>query len=448
MCDVKSARLDSRFLPLVLDVVNHGIFTVDQHRRITSFNRAATLITGYSEESVLGHTCAEIFKTELCHSTCPLKQSIHDRERIADREVHIQTRDGRQIPVSVSTAPLQTKSGRLLGGVEVFTDLSSLKQLRRRLEGLYRFDDIISKNAEMHRIFRLLPLVAEATSTVLVGGPSGSGKELVAKAIHNQGPRAHHPFVAVNCAALPDTLLESELFGYVKGAFTDARTDRPGRIAQAEGGTLFIDEVAEMPKPLQVKLLRFLQNHMYEPLGSNRSIRADVRVLAATNQELEPLVHQGAFREDLYYRLNVLQIELPPLQARQDDIPLLVRHFVDRFRLTTGKHILGVTTDAMGALVRYSYPGNVRELENVIERAFILCQSTQITTDDLPPKVVAAPVGRRSSAEMSGGGLEQAELFAVQQALSRHDGNRTHAAAELGIHRSTLIRKLKRHGLS
>ncbi|MFH2009502.1 MAG: sigma 54-interacting transcriptional regulator [bacterium] len=447
MIDVKSSRLDSRFLPLVLDVVNHGIFTVDHDRIITSFNRAAEIITGHREEMVLGHQCAEIFKTSLCHSTCPLQRSIDTRHRIADQEVEIQTRDGRIIPISVSTAPLQTKAGKLIGGVEIFTDLSPLQHLRRRLEDRYRFDDIISKNPQMHRIFRVLPLAAESHSTVLVTGPSGSGKELVAKALHNQGPRRRRPFVAVNCAALPDTLLESELFGYRKGAFTDAQKDKPGRIAQAEGGTLFIDEIAELPRPLQVKLLRFLQDRVYEPLGATSSIQADVRVIAATNRNLETMVADGSFREDLYYRLNVLEITLPPLHARQEDIPLLVRHFIDRFRLTTGKHIEGLTTDAMATLLRYSFPGNVRELENIIERAFILCQSVQISSADLPSQVASVPVERPTPDAEALTGLDQVEREALYQALTRHGGNRTHAAGELGIHRSTLIRKLKRYGV-
>lgn len=447
MIDVKSSRLDSRFLPLVLDVVNHGIFTVDHDRIITSFNRAAEIITGHREEMVLGHQCAEIFKTSLCHSTCPLQRSIDTRHRIADQEVEIQTRDGRIIPISVSTAPLQTKAGKLIGGVEIFTDLSPLQHLRRRLEDRYRFDDIISKNPQMHRIFRVLPLAAESHSTVLVTGPSGSGKELVAKALHNQGPRRRRPFVAVNCAALPDTLLESELFGYRKGAFTDAQKDKPGRIAQAEGGTLFIDEIAELPRPLQVKLLRFLQDRVYEPLGATSSIQADVRVIAATNRNLETMVADGSFREDLYYRLNVLEITLPPLHARQEDIPLLVRHFIDRFRLTTGKRIEGLTTDAMATLLRYSFPGNVRELENIIERAFILCQSVQISSADLPSQVASVPVERPTPDAEALTGLDQVEREALYQALTRHGGNRTHAAGELGIHRSTLIRKLKRYGV-
>lgn len=439
-------RLDSRFLPLVLDVVRDGIFTVDRERVITSFNEAAVRITGYSEGEVLGLRCAEVFRTSLCHAECPLNRSIASRDRITGREVTIRTKDGRSVPIAISTAPLETRTGTLLGGVEVFSDLTPLEGLRRELDGRYRFDDIISKSPEMQRIFDLLPLAAESPSTILITGPSGTGKELVAKAIHNNGPRRRKRFVAVNCAALPDTLLESELFGFKKGAFTDARADHLGRIALAEGGTLFIDEVADVPKPLQVKLLRFLQERVYEPLGSAQSLRADVRVIAATNQALEPLVQSGLFREDLYYRLNVLQIQLPPLAKRVEDVPLLVRHFIDRFRLTTGKPILGLTDEAAALLMGYPFPGNVRELENLIERAFILCRGSRIGKADLPAQVLAV-ASRGPGNEAGVRGIDRLEAEAIRLALEEHGGNRTRAAAQLGFHRSTLIRKIKQYGL-
>jgi PAS domain S-box-containing protein len=444
---MESRRLDSRFFPLVLDVVGQGVFTVDRDGRITSFNRVAEEITGYTAEEVIGEQCASIFRTELCDQECPLGRAIRSRGRIRAREVEIEAKDGRKIRISVDTAPLETRTGRLIGGVEVITDLSPLQGLRRALSDRYRFEDIISKNAEMHRIFSILPLAAESHSTVLITGPSGTGKELVARSIHNHGPRSKRRFVAVNCAALPETLLESELFGYVKGAFTGARTDRPGRIARAEKGTLLIDEVADLPKHLQVKLLRFLQERVYEPLGSTESVRADVRILAATNRDLPTMVKSGEFREDLFYRLNVVQITLPPLRERTEDIPLLVRHFIGRFRLETGRSITGITDDALAALARYSFPGNVRELENIIERAFVLCPGEQICLADLAEHIVRS-VGSQVRLAGEQGGLEQAESTAIRDALDRHAGNRTHAAAELGIHRSTLIRKLKRYGLA
>lgn len=440
-------KLDKRYFPLVLDVVSQGIFTVNAKGHISSFNRAAAAITGYSQEDVIGKPCSSVFRTNLCDTVCPLKQSIRSGARIDNREVKIQTKDGRSIPISISTAPLSTPEGTLLGGVEVFRDMSQVEDLRRQLDERYRLDDIVSKNSQMQKIFSLIPLVAESDSTILITGTSGTGKELVAKAIHTHGPRRSRPFVPVNCAAMPDTLLESELFGYVKGAFTDARRDKPGRIAQAQGGTLFLDEVGDLPRPLQVKLLRFLQDRMYEALGSNQQIEADVRVIAATNQQLEAMVQAGTFREDLFYRLNVMQVQIPPLADRMEDVPLLARHFVERFRQRSGKPIDGISDEALALLMRHPFPGNVRELENIIERAFILCTGGEIGVDCLPPQVIETASQRRSRAPLDLDPLEAMERDALRDALIRHRGNRTRAARELGIHRSTLIRKIARYGL-
>jgi PAS domain S-box-containing protein len=449
-------RLDNRYFPLLLDVIDQAIFTVDRRMRITSFNRAAEELTGYGGEEVIGSQCSEVFCTKLCADGCPMKRSIDLGQRVIDRRVRVKAKDGRSIPVSVNTAALSTPSGRVLGGVEVMKDLTPLHHLKRQLDGRYRFEDIISKNVAMQRIFDLLPMVAHSNSTVLILGASGTGKELVAKAVHHQSDRRDRPFVALNCAAMPETLMESELFGYVKGAFTDARQDRPGRIAQADGGTLFLDEIGDLSIHLQVKLLRFLQERTYEPLGATFTTRADVRILSATHRDLERMVEEGSFRQDLYYRINIMQIQLPPLCERSEDVPLLLEHFVKRFRHSTGKAIESVAPSAQAALTRYSFPGNVRELENIVERAFILCQGPMISFEHLPSNVrryaehhpTAQPaavngVAHNPAKDMLG----LVERDAISVALRRHHGNRTRAARELGIHRSTLIRKLKRHGL-
>jgi PAS domain S-box-containing protein len=438
-----STRLDSRYFPLVLDVVSQGIFTINARGQITSFNRAAEKITGFSKEEVIGKACDDLFKTDLCDTVCPLKKSISSGKRLHNREVRIQTKEGHSIPVSISTAPLVTAAGKLVGGVEVFRDISQVENLRRQLDTRHRLDDIVSKNPAMQKIFELIPLVAESDSTILITGASGTGKELIAKAIHNHGPRRDQPFVAVNCGAVPETLLESELFGYVRGAFTDARRDKPGRIAQAHSGTLFLDELGDLPRALQIKLLRFLQERVYEPLGANRSIRADVRVIAATHRDLEKMAHDGDFREDLYYRLNVMQIRIPPLCERMEDVPLLVAHFIQRFRDRSGKDIHRISSNALALLMCHDFPGNVRELENLIERAFILCQVEEIGTECLPQHLLVGTTTPESGLDA----LELVERETVRQALTRHDNNRTRAARELGIHRSTLIRKIKRYGL-
>ena len=445
--DPRVARLDPRYSPLILDSVSQGIFTVNARNRITTFNKAAQRITGYHEDEVIGERCSDVFKTNLCDTVCPLRQSISSRTKIRGRRVIIRSKTGRPIPISIATYPLETRTGKLLGGVEVFEDLSSLVAMERKLDDKYRFDDIVSKNVKMDRIFELLPLLAESESTVLVSGESGTGKELVAKAIHNQGPRAKSPFVAISCAAMPETLLESELFGYKKGAFTDAKRDKPGRISQADGGTLFLDEIAELAKPLQVKLLRFLQERCYEPLGSNGTVRADVRVISATNRDLSEMVRGGEFREDLYFRLNVVEVKLPPLRERSEDIPLLAHHFVQRFRTAGRRHIEGIENDALALLVQYPFPGNIRELENIIERAFVVCQENFIDVRSLPDYVRQ----HRPEGKLSGGAgalLETTEAKLIARTLKKHRGNRTRAAEELGIHRVTLFRKLKKYGLN
>lgn len=456
-------KLDARYFPLLLDVIDQSVFTVDRDGVITSFNRSAEQTTGYEAEEVIGRRCRDVLRSDLCDQACPLRRTLESGKRLVDRRVRIKTKDGRLLPVAVTTAVLATESGRVLGGVEILTDLSPLEHLQRQLDGKYRFEDIISKSPRMQGIFELLPMVSNSDSTVLVLGESGTGKELLAKAIHNQSPRRARPFVAVNCAAMPETLMESELFGYIRGAFTDAKRDKPGRIAQADGGTLFLDEVGDLPLSIQVKLLRFLQERAYEPLGATFTTRADVRIICATNRRLPEMVAQGVFRQDLYFRLNVMQIELPPLRERIEDVPLLAHHFVQRFRQVTGNRIEGIEDDAMAALMHYSFPGNIRELQNIVERAFIICREPRICRAALPKEVIEATPPRPgnghgigSSGALAPGAVRQqlrldpiheAERNTILSALERHDGNRSHAAAELGIHRSTLIRKIKRYGI-
>jgi PAS domain S-box-containing protein len=434
--------LACQYFPLILDVLDQGVFTIDREGRVTSFNRAAEAITGYPAAEALGQPCSAVFRSDLCGKACPLQGTIRSGQQQRDRHVSIRTRDGASLPIAVTTSPLVGEDGVVVGGVEVFRDLSPVLQLKRRLDGRYRLEDIIGKSPGMKRVFDLLPLVADSHATVLVTGPSGTGKELVARTIHGLSPRRKGPFVAVNCAALPDTLLESELFGYVRGAFTDARHDKPGRIAAAEGGTLFLDEIGDLPTAMQPKVLRFLEDKTYEPLGSNRSHKASVRVLSATNRDLLGLVATGRFREDLYFRLNVIQVDIPPLSQRPEDIPLLVDHYVKLFRASTGKAITGLTDEAMAALLTHPFRGNVRELENLVERAFVLCLEDRIGLAHLP-EGVARPGALPPSVATPHGTVAQAEAAAIEAALQKHGGNRTHAARELGMHRSTLIRKLK-----
>jgi PAS domain S-box-containing protein len=447
---------DPKYGELIFDHVPHGIFTVDQGRRITSFNRAAEEITGWHRSDVLGRRCSEVFRSSHCESECFLFNSMTDREARRDLEVQILRRDGKTLTVSVSTAAMEDPQRGVIGGVEMFRDLSEVETLRRRVEEHYTCEDVITKSPAMRGIRDLLPLVAKSLSTVLIEGEPGCGKEMVARAIHNLGPRADRPFVALNCGAIPDTLVESELFGHTRGAFTDAKRDRPGRFALAEGGTLLLDEVGELSPTTQVKLLRVLQEREYTPLGSVTPIKADVRILAATNRDLSVEVLHGRFRRDLFFRLNVVRLALPPLRSRLEDIPLLVDHFIARFNAQQGRRIRGVSERAMAVLLRYSFPGNVRELENAIEHAFVVGGGRFIEADDLPPHILghaaslgppllgAAPPPAPSAALPP---LRDAEAATIRACLARHGGSRRHAAEDLGISRNTLWRKMRRYGL-
>ncbi len=435
----------------ILDSVADGVFTVDLDFRITTFNRAAERILGLPREKAIGQRCCEIFRADICHEDCALRETLATGREIIDKPVSIFNSKAKRVPIRISTAVLKDEGGRIIGGVETFRDLSVVEELKKRIHRNYSYEDIISKNHRIQAIFDLLPDIAESGSTVLIEGPSGSGKELFARAIHNLSPRKEKPYVVVNCGALPDTLLESELFGYVKGAFTDAKRDKPGRFALAEGGTLFLDEAGDLSFAMQVKLLRVLQEREYEPLGATRTVKADVRILAASHQDLLELVRQGKFREDLYYRLNVVKIVLPPLRERREDVPLLIEHFLERFNLRMGKAITGVSDDVLQCLLEYPYPGNVRELENIIEHACVLCRGRRIELSHLPPEV-RETFGRTAAGDLPDAAalpvLKSTERQLIEKTLAKHNGNRVRAAKELGLHKTTLWRKMKRYGIT
>ena len=430
----------------ILESISDGVFTVDGEWRITSFNRAAEKITGISRRDAVGRPCAEVFRSSMCEAECALRRTLKTGKPVIGRSCYIVDADGKKIPISVSTAVLRDAAGRVVGGAETFRDLSELESLRNELEGRSRIGDLASHSPLMRKVFEVLPAISASPSTVLVLGETGTGKELVARTIHSLSPRRDKPFVAVNCGALPDTLLESELFGYKAGAFTGAVKDKPGRFALAAGGTLFLDEIGEVSQALQVRLLRVLQDRTYEPLGATRSETADVRVVVATNRDLAARVREGRFREDLYYRVNVVRVELPPLRRRKEDIPLLAAQFIERFNRLQGRAIAGITPEALSLLMAHSWPGNVRELENVVERAFILCPKGQIGIEHLPEELTA----HAAPAIPSGGSRSAHELLDIQSiraALSRNDGNRLAAAKELGVHKTTLFRKMKKLGI-
>ncbi len=427
----------------ILESISDGVFTVGGDWRITSFNRAAEEITGISRKEAIGKPCPEVFRSSMCEAECALRRTLKTGRPVIGRSCYIVDAEGNRIPISVSTAVLRDAGGRVVGGAETFRDLSEVEALRSELEGKSRIGDLVSHSPLMQKVFEVLAAVAASPSTVLVLGETGTGKELVARTIHTLSPRRGNPFVAVNCAALPDTLLESELFGYKAGAFTGAAKDKPGRFAMARGGTLFLDEIGEVSPALQIRLLRVLQDRIYEPLGSTRSETADVRIIVATHKDLSEQVRKGAFREDLYYRVNVVRVELPPLRRRKEDIPLLVAQFIERFNRLQRKAVSGISAEALSLLVAHDWPGNVRELENAIERAFIMCSKGQIGIEHLPGEMTS-----HGGAASSTSGFRSAhDLFdsqSIQAALARNGNNRLAAARELGIHKTTLFRKMKR----
>ncbi len=434
-------------LDTILNSIADGVFTIDLDKKVTSFNKAAEQITGIHREQAIGQKCFDVFHANICQGSCAMEKTMKSGKPIIALRINILNSEGKIVPVSVSTAVLKDAKAKIIGGVETFRDLSAIEEMRKEIARQYSFEDIVSKNHEIQKIFNMLPDIAKSGSTVLIQGPSGSGKELFARAIHNQSNRAKGPYIIVNCGALPDTLLESELFGYTRGAFTDAKKDKPGRFALAEGGTLFLDEIGDLPLSLQVKILRVVQNGEYEPLGSIKPVKANVRIIAATNRDLTQMLSQGKFREDLYYRLNVIKITLPPLAKRKEDIPLLVEHFLRAFNARMDKQITGVSPEVMELFMNYDFPGNIRELENIIEHAFVLCRNSIITISQLPqelknlsPEITAAPAAQTLP-------LREAEAQVVLAALKKHDGHRGKAAQELGIDKSTLWRKMKKRGI-
>ena len=422
-------------LQTILDSVADGVFTVDNDMRITSFNRAAEELTGFSRNEALGQPCCEIFRTNVCFDECPVRQAIADNNNITHREVDLLDRNNREIPISVNASVLRDEDGTPIGGVETFRDLSQLRELANEVEHRFSFQNMISRNPQMQQLFDILPDVASSDVTALIQGDSGTGKELIAQALHTLSYRKDKPLVVINCGALPEQLLEAEIFGVKRGAYTGAVADRSGRLAAAEGGTLFLDEIGDLPLALQVNLLRVLENNEYQPLGSDETRHADVRFLAATHRDLGEQVTNNKFRQDLFYRLNVITIKIPALRERSEDIPLLLEMGLKKFCAKYGKKIRSFSPKAMEYLLRHPFDGNVRELLNIVERAVILCRDQQIELEQLP--VAATPLGQIKRRQP----LPQAEL---EQLLERYRGNKQQVADHLGIDRTTLWRWIKR----
>ncbi len=453
-------KMLSQWYKHILDSLSEGVCVVDRKWKIMAFNLAAQKLTGVSAEKALTLSFGEMFNCEVCECRSLLAEVMESGKPISAINTRISDSKMQPVPVSLNATPFLNEHGEIVGLVASFLDNRPIELLRKELRRTCTFGDIVTKDPKMLQIIDILPDISDSDSSVLITGESGTGKELVARAIHSASPRAEGPFIAVNCAALPDTLLESELFGYVKGAFTDAKKDKPGRFALAEGGTLFLDEIGDISPAMQVRLLRVLQEKIYEPLGAVTAVKSNVRILAATNRDLNELMQKDEFRSDLYYRLNVIELELPPLRERLNDIPLLSEHFLEKFQIEKGRGVKLMSPKALRRLLEYNYPGNIRELENILERAYILCRYNEIREDCLPPQVFTAnvttplPTSQRATAHSITGKFvnlrtmpDDEERRLIISKLDEFAGNRKMTADNLGINPSTLWRKMKKYGL-
>ena len=432
-------RCDSRF-ETIINSISDGVFAVDQEWRITCFNAAAQRTLGVSRDEALGRPCHEVFRSNICAEACALRYTMETGRPIVNLPIHIHGADNRRVPITISTALLRDAEGNVVGGVETFRDLTLVRALLSDVEHLVGGGPIITADPRIEKLLEIVPTIAQSESTVLIEGETGTGKGLLAQAIHQASTRSQGPMVTVNCAALPESLLESELFGARKGAFTGADRDRPGRIQAATGGTLFLDEIGDVALSVQVKLLRLLQERKYEPLGEATSRDADLRIITATNRNLSQMVEEGSFRADLFYRINVIRLEMPPLRERPEDIPLLAEAFLRRLSATRGKAVEGLSRAALRHLKTYTFPGNVRELENTLEHGYVLCSGHRIEEHDLPDWLLKRDDGDDNRATS----FEQLEASFLREVLARNRWNRSEAARELGIHKTTLHRKIRK----
>ena len=432
---------------IILESISEGVFTVDHNWRIMTFNRAAEEITGTPRHDAIGRYCWEVFRSNMCERACALKRTMKEGKSFVSSATYIIDSRQQQVPISVSTSPLKDEQGKILGGVETFRDHSLVEELRRELSGSFTVGDMVSRSKVMKKIFNILPQIAESDSSVLLEGDTGTGKELMANALHNLSWRKDQPFVAINCGALPDTLLESELFGYKAGAFTNADKDKPGLFQAAGKGTILLDEIGDTSSAFQVRLLRVLEEREFLPLGGVEKIKTDTRIIAATNRDLAVMVEKGEFRRDLFYRINIIRLHLPSLKERMEDIPLLCDRFIKKMNNLRGRAVSQVSMEAMALLLGHDYPGNIRELENIIEHAFVLCHEGEIGVDHLPAYLHNHQKERAGDRTPMATNLRTSEVEVIVESLRQHGYNRLAAAKALGIHKSTLFRKLKKYNI-
>ena len=432
---------------MIIDSISDGLLVHDLQRRIVLFNRAAEEITGRRRQDVVGHDCHQVFGCGFCGGKCVLENVAGGEPGFDERRdrIELTTVEGEQRTLDVRIRPLREAGGRWVGLAAVFHDVTREFTLARRMGEMQSFAGIVGRDAKMLDVFELIRDVADSTVPILIRGESGTGKELVAAAIHNEGPRASKPFIAVNCGALPEGLLESELFGHVRGSFTGAIRDKKGRFELANSGTIFLDEIGDISPAMQVRLLRVLQEGVMQRVGSEASIKVDVRVISATHRDLQKEMAAARFREDLFYRLNVVPIWIPPLRERLADIPLLVDNLLARFLAEMGRATaVRISPEAMDVLLTYDWPGNVRELQNWLQYALVKCRGEEIRPEHLPPSRIASrlavPVAPSSPAPRVA-----LTLARVRDALAQCQGNRREAARTLGVARATLYRFFDAH---
>jgi len=439
-------NLDKNTTEIILESISDGVFTVDHKWEITSFNRAAEEITRISRKEAIGRHCWEVFRSNMCERDCALKRTMAEGKSFVNTSAYMVNSEKKRIPITVSTSLLKDKNGKILEGVEPFRDHSLVEELRKELSARFQMGDMVSSSTAMKDIFNILPQISESDSSVLIEGETGTGKELMARAIHNLSLRKDKPFVAISCGALPDTLLESELFGHKAGAFTNAVKDKPGYFAVAEGGTILLDEIGETSPAFQVRLLRVLQEHEFQPLGALKKVKANVRIIAATNKSLSGMVKNGEFRQDLFYRINIVRLKLPPLRDRMEDIPFLIEHFIIKLNKVRGKSVNSVDQEVLKSIMSHNFPGNIRELENIIEHAFVLCSEGNIKLQHLPGFVYSQSLVAAEHENVDDS-IKSAEIRVIMDALKRNNYNRKAAASDLGMHKSTLFRKINKLGL-
>jgi PAS domain S-box-containing protein len=440
---LKRIRYEDQRLKMILDNLGLGVLTVDRGGHVTFFNTMAETLTAYPRQEILGKSFSLLFRGDEGENLSRLSATIRDGEPRSSGEIGLWTRTGEKLPVRAEYMALKNKEGHIVGGLATIADLSLMHQLNSAIQDRYTFYDMVGRSPAMQRLFEIIPVVAASDATVLIEGATGTGKDLLANVLHHASPRAEHPLIKVNCAALPD----------VKGAFTGADRDKPGRFQDADRGSIFLDEIGDMPLSLQAKLLRVLEDREFYPLGGRKTVKVDIRIISATNRGLETLVKEKRFREDLYYRLNVMRLEMPPLCERRDDLPLLISHFLRRLAAGRYHKPPEISEAAMAVLLNHSYPGNIRELENILEHALILCQGNAIRRGHLPlalqrhEEIDSPEITPEISCQLDAI-RDTGEKNTLLAALRHHHWHRGETAKALNIDRTTLWRKIKKYQLS